>query len=139
LKLAIPVVSAVLLTGCGMISHKFLEAESQMPGIGLPADAPERTGGPAAYPAVHDVPPPRDTATLTAVERADAERRLVAARTEQQGIGTAIRAGAEDPRDVKEQEEIAKAEKEKADKDRALRAAKRRKVQASQSPASQSQ
>jgi hypothetical protein len=78
------------------------------------------------------MPPPRNTETLTTIERADAERELVQARTEQQGIGAAIRAGAEDPRDLKEKEAIAKAQKEKADRERALRTAKRRKVQVNQ-------
>lgn len=121
-----------MLSGCGTISSKFSEVASQAPGIGLPADAPERTAQPAAYPAVHDMPPPRNTETLTTIERADAERELVQARTEQQGIGAAIRAGAEDPRDLKEKEAIAKAQKEKADREKALRAAKRRKVQVNQ-------
>lgn len=121
-----------MLSGCGTISSKFSEVASQAPGIGLPADAPERTAQPAAYPAVHDMPPPRNTETLTTIERADAERELVQARTEQQGIGAAIRAGAEDPRDLKEKEAIAKAQKEKADRERALRTAKRRKVQVNQ-------
>ena len=120
--LAFAVLAAAMLSGCGTISSKFSEVASQAPGIGLPADAPERTAQPAAYPAVHDMPPPRNTETLTTIERADAERELVRARTEQQGIGAAIRAGAEDPRDLKE----------KADREKALRAAKRRKVQVNQ-------
>jgi hypothetical protein len=130
--LAFAVLAAAMLSGCGTISSKFSEVASQAPGIGLPADAPERTAQPAAYPAVHDMPPPRNTETLTTIERADAERELVQARTEQQGIGAAIRAGAEDPRDLKEKEAIAKAQKEKADREKALRAAKRRKVQVNQ-------
>jgi hypothetical protein len=130
--LAFAVLAAAMLSGCGTISSKFSEVASQAPGIGLPADAPERTAQPAAYPAVHDMPPPRNTETLTTIERADAERELVQARTEQQGIGAAIRAGAEDPRDLKEKEAIAKAQKEKADRERALRTAKRRKVQVNQ-------
>jgi hypothetical protein len=55
----------------------------------------------------------------------------VQSRTEQQGIGAAIRAGAEDPRDVKERAEKEKAELEKAEREKAF-AAKRRKAQASQ-------
>jgi hypothetical protein len=137
--LGLVVLAAAMLSGCGTISSKFSEVASQAPGIGLPADAPERTAQPAAYPAVHDMPPPRNTETLTTIERADAEAELVQARTEQQGIGAAIRAGAEDPRDLKEKVAIAKAEKEKADREKALRAAKRRKVQTSQNPSSQNQ
>jgi hypothetical protein len=136
------VLVAVALSGCGTISSKFSEVASQAPGIGLPADAPERTAQQAAYPAVHDMPPPRNTDMMTAIERTDAERELLKARTEQQGIGAAIRAGADDPRDVKEKEEEAraraKAEKERADREKAARA-KRRKPPASQGQASQAQ
>jgi hypothetical protein len=131
--LALPMLAA-LLSGCGSISHKFSEVASQAPGIGLPADAPERSSEPAAYPAVHDMPPRRNTEMLTDIERADAERGLVQARSEQQGIGAAIRAGADDPRDVKEKEEQARAAAEakaKAEKEKALKD-KRRKLQASQ-------
>ena len=131
-----------MLSGCGTISQKFSEVASQAPGIGLPADAPERTAERAAYPAVHDMPPRRNTEMLTTIERADAERTLLQARTEQQGIGAAIKAGADDPRDVKEKQEIAlaeaKAEQARAEREKALKA-KRRKAQASQDPLSQSQ
>jgi hypothetical protein len=131
-----------MLSGCGTISSKFSEVASQAPGIGLPADAPERTSQAAAYPAVHDMPPPRNTEMLTTIERTDAERELVKARTDQQGIGAAIRAGADDPRDVKEKEEQAKAEakaeKERTDREKAARA-KRRKIQASQTQVGQGQ
>jgi len=131
MRLAFPALAAVTLAGCGTISQKFSEAASQMPGVGLPADAPERTEERAAFPAVHDIPAPRNTATLTAIERAEAERELLQARSEQQGISAAIRAGAEDPRDVKEKQEKEKAEAERAEREKALRA-KRRKAQASQ-------
>jgi hypothetical protein len=97
------VLATAMLSGCGTISQKFSEAASQVPGIALPADAPERTSERAAYPAVHDLPPPRNIETLTAVERADAERELREARTQQQTSNAAILAESAD-RDKKEQQ-----------------------------------
>jgi hypothetical protein len=106
LRLAAPVVAAILaaaaLSGCGAISSKFSEAGSQMPGIGLPSGAPERTAERTAFPAVHDLPPPRNSVTLTSIERAEAERQLLEARNEQQTAGASIKAGSDDPRDQKE-------------------------------------
>ena len=105
LRFAAPVVAAIVvaagLSGCGAISSKFSEAGSQMPGIGLPAGAPERTAERAAFPAVHDLPPPRNSVTLTSIERAEAEKQLLAARNEQQAAGAAIQTGSDDPRDPK--------------------------------------
>ena len=56
-----------------------------MPGIGLPSTAPERPANPPAYPAVHDIPPPRNSVTLTNFEQQKLEEDLVAARDQQQG------------------------------------------------------
>jgi hypothetical protein len=106
LRLAAPVVAMIVaasaLSGCGAISSKFSEAGSQMPGIGLPSGAPERTAERTAFPAVHDLPPPRNSVTLTSVERAEAEKQLLEARNEQQTAGASIKAGSDDPRDQKE-------------------------------------
>lgn len=55
-----------------------------MPGIGLPANAPERPAVPPAYPAVHDIPPPRNSVTLTNFEQQKMEFDLVEARDRQQ-------------------------------------------------------
>jgi hypothetical protein len=55
-----------------------------MPAIGLPADAPARPATPAAYPAVHDMPPQRPEVLLNDVEQQRLEDELVAARTRQQ-------------------------------------------------------
>jgi hypothetical protein len=123
-RLAAPVFAVALLSGCGMISHKFSEITSQAPGIGLPADAPERPTEQAPYPAVHDLPPPRDTSTLTAVERAQAEKDLLEARNEQQSASAVIKTGSDDPRapKLKEQEEREKIQKEKLRKARSSQA-----------------
>jgi len=87
LRLAVPVVVLALatgLSGCGSISDKFRTTASQMPGIGLPAGAPERTAEPVPYPAVHDMPAPRNSTPLTVTEQEQLQRELVTARDGQQ-------------------------------------------------------
>jgi hypothetical protein len=54
-----------------------------MPVVGLPAGAPERPPEVRAYPAVHDMPPPRTTATLDGPAQQQMERELVEARERQ--------------------------------------------------------
>jgi hypothetical protein len=83
-RLIVPVIAAAGLAGCGSISEKFRDTAAALPGVGLPADAPERTAQPVAFPAVHDVPPPRNSVTLTNPEQDQMERELVKARDEQQ-------------------------------------------------------
>jgi hypothetical protein len=55
-----------------------------MPAIGLPAGAPERTAEPVPYPAVHDMPAPRNSTPLNLNEQDQMERELVTARDGQQ-------------------------------------------------------
>ena len=81
----VPVIAAGL-AGCGSISEKFRDTAAALPGVGLPADAPERTAQPVAFPAVHDVPPPRNSVTLTNTEQDQMERELKKARDEQQVV-----------------------------------------------------
>ena len=47
---------------------------------GLPESAPQRPATPAAYPAVHNMPPPRASTVLTDQEQKKLEDELVAAR-----------------------------------------------------------
>ena len=82
--LVAPFIAAVGLAGCGSISEKFRDTAAALPGVGLPADAPERTVQPVAFPAVHDIPPPRNSVTLTNPEQDQMERELVKARDELQ-------------------------------------------------------
>ena len=82
--LLVPVIAAVGLAGCGSISEKFRDTAAVLPGVGLPADVPERPAQPVAFPAVHDIPPPRNSVTLTNTEQDQMERELVKARDEQQ-------------------------------------------------------
>jgi len=83
-RLMVPIIAAVGLAGCGSISEKFRDTAAGLPGVGLPADAPERPAQPVAFPAVHDVPPPRNSVTLTNTEQDQMERELVKARDELQ-------------------------------------------------------
>jgi hypothetical protein len=72
---------AVALAGCSpgpMIDR--------LPGdMGLPPGAPARPATPYQYPAVHDMPPPRSTATMTEEEQLKLERELQAVRDRQDG------------------------------------------------------
>jgi hypothetical protein len=78
------IVMATSLSGCASISQKFADTAGQMPGIGLPANAPERPSSPVAFPAVHDIPPPRNSVTLTNFEQQKLEDDLLTARDQQQ-------------------------------------------------------
>jgi hypothetical protein len=74
---------AIGLGGCGSISEKMAGPMSTLPGIGMRAEAPERPAQAAAYPAVHDMPPPRTTATLDGPAQRQMERELMEARERQ--------------------------------------------------------
>jgi hypothetical protein len=87
-RFAAPIVAALAaagLSGCASISQKFADTASQMPGIGLPAGTPERPSSAVAYPAVHDIPPPRNSVMLTNTEAEQLENDLATARDQQQG------------------------------------------------------
>jgi len=58
---------------------------SQLPAAagGLPAGTPERPSGPAIYPAVYDIPPPRDDAVLTNAQQQQLQGDLQSARDRQ--------------------------------------------------------
>ena len=51
---------------------------------GLPAGAPPRPATPYQYPAVHDMPPPRDTRPMTEEELSKTEKDLQTARDRQE-------------------------------------------------------
>jgi hypothetical protein len=74
---ALAACAAALLGGCSasMIGDNLPAAVG-----GLPADAPARPVTPAAYPAVHNMPPARSTATLNNDQQKQLEDDLVAAR-----------------------------------------------------------
>jgi hypothetical protein len=60
---------------------------------GLPAGTPERPAQPSAYPAVHDMPPPRPITTMTEEERKKAEADLAALRERQEKAAAAAAKG----------------------------------------------
>jgi hypothetical protein len=71
---------ATLLCGCvpGAVIDK-------LPGdMGLPAATPERPATPYVYPAVHDMPPPREAAPMTEEQQVKLEKDLEAARDRQE-------------------------------------------------------
>jgi hypothetical protein len=83
LALAASATAATLLFGCSgsMIAD-------HLPAGGLPENAPERPAVPQAYPAVHNMPPARSTATLNDDEQKRLQDDLVAVRN-RYGNGTA--------------------------------------------------
>jgi hypothetical protein len=66
------------------MSQNVADTASQLPQVGLPANAPARPVEQMAYPAVHDVPPPRTATVLTDLEQQKLEDDLIAARDQQQ-------------------------------------------------------
>jgi hypothetical protein len=74
LALALPV-------GLGACSSTFSSLPTQLGG--MPADTPQTSAAPAAYPAVHDMPPPRQNTVLTEAEQKQAESELTALRERQ--------------------------------------------------------
>jgi hypothetical protein len=78
MRLGPVVAAAVSLASC---SSFVSELPTQLGG--LPDGAPERPASSPAYPAVHDMPPPRATAVLTEEEKKKVEAELAAIREEQ--------------------------------------------------------
>jgi hypothetical protein len=84
-KMVLALAFAVGLAGC---ASTFGDLPTQVGG--LPAGTPERPTAPAAYPAVHDFPPPRQNAVLTDEERKRTEAELAALRASQEKQASAI-------------------------------------------------
>jgi hypothetical protein len=83
-----PLGSAVRLAGALLLAATLCACSStfsELPAAvgGLPAGTPERQAAPAAYPAVHDIPPPRTNTVLTEAEQKKAATDLAAARDRQ--------------------------------------------------------
>src|SRR5262249_28932290 len=75
---------AAALTGCASMNEQAAGKLSELPKVGLPADAPARPAAPPTYPAVHDMPTPRSRSLMTDVEQQKMEDDLVSARDRQQ-------------------------------------------------------
>ena len=71
-------VAAAALAGCSAGSMMADHTPSALGG--LPEGAPQRSNKPSAYPAVHDMPPPRGSTVLTDAEQKKLEDDLIAAR-----------------------------------------------------------
>jgi hypothetical protein len=76
LALGTLLLSALALGGCSM-------SIADLPLLGTPADAPERSKDAPAYLPVHDLPPVRAEPELPPAERAKIQAELVAARDRQ--------------------------------------------------------
>ena len=88
---------AVLLCGCapGAVIDK-------LPGdMGLPAGTPERPVTPYVFPAVHDMPPPREAAPMTEEQQVKLEKDLEAARDRQETREKAAEAPEKPPKKKK--------------------------------------
>jgi hypothetical protein len=59
---------------------------ADIPLIGVPADAPGRPKEPSAYPAVHDLPAPREQSAMEPSEQAKIQSELIAARDRQAAV-----------------------------------------------------
>jgi hypothetical protein len=82
LAAALLLAAAVLLTGC---SSNIIADHMPTVAGGLPEGTPARPETPTAYPAVHDLPPPRTDTVLTAEEQKKLEDELIAARNRTSG------------------------------------------------------
>jgi len=77
---ALTLATATALAGCssGAVIDK-------LPGdMGLPAGTPERPTTPYVYPAVHDMPPPRATPTMSEEQQVKEEEEMKAVRERQE-------------------------------------------------------
>jgi hypothetical protein len=74
---ALLLAGALILAGC---SASTVADHLPTAAGGLPDGAPQRPAKPAAYPAVHDMPPARDNAVLSDEEQKKLEADLAAAR-----------------------------------------------------------
>ena len=85
LAAALLTVASVILAGCtvGNLGDRLPTAAG-----GLPENAPPRPATPAAYPAVHDMPPPRPENVLSDEERKKLEDDLIAARKRNEASNT---------------------------------------------------
>jgi hypothetical protein len=62
---------------------------ARLPGIGEPEAVPPAPETSAAYPAVHDMPPPRETKPISAEARKELAEELTAVRDQQSVTGSA--------------------------------------------------
>jgi len=75
-------VSALAVSGCST-------SIADLPGVGVPADAPARPKEANGYLPVHDLPPERDEAVIKPAEQAKIQAELLAARDRQAAAAAA--------------------------------------------------
>ena len=68
---------------CALLLAACTSQIADLPGVGVPSDAPPRPNEPSAYLPVNDLPPNRDEQVLDPKERAKIEAELKAARDRQ--------------------------------------------------------
>jgi hypothetical protein len=73
---AVLVMLALSMGGCAT-------SIADLPLVGVPSDAPARPKDPAAYPAVEDLPAPREQGAMDVAEQAKIAKELIAARDRQ--------------------------------------------------------
>jgi hypothetical protein len=66
---------------------------ADMPGVGVPTDAPQRPKEAGAYLPVHDLPPDREEEAMKPAELAKIQAELTAARDRQASTGPAAKTG----------------------------------------------
>ncbi|WP_363331196.1 hypothetical protein [Bradyrhizobium sp.] len=82
--------AALALGGCST-------SIADMPLAGTPADAPERPTETGVFLPIHDLPPPRDEATMEPAERAKMRSELVAARDRQAALAATQNPATQNP------------------------------------------
>src|SRR3954468_13030730 len=84
--LAALLASALAIGGCST-------QIADMPGVGLPSDAPQRPKEAGGYLPVHDLPPDREEEAMKPAELAKIQAELTAARDRQASTGAAAKTG----------------------------------------------
>lgn len=79
------IVATIPLSGCSV-------SVADLPIVGVPEGAPARPKDPGAFPAVHDMPAPREQSALDPAEQVKIESELAAARDRQAGAAAAANA-----------------------------------------------
>ncbi len=83
-----PLPALVLALALGACSSTFSRMPTELGG--MPPGTPQQPAAPAAYPAVHDMPPPRNDVVMTQEEQKKAEAELMALRERQEKQGVAL-------------------------------------------------
>ena len=83
------ILATIPLAGCSSVAD--------LPIVGVPEGAPKRPANPGAFPAVHDMPAPREQTALDPAEQARIESEQAAARDRQAAAAAAANAPSAPP------------------------------------------